>query len=117
MIDSDIATARELLDTYSHEIDALSWSRLNARFHQALYEPCGNAVLLQMIDDIQSRPGPSLRRLVSETSGLKRPQEEHRAILEASAAGDVVRAVELLRAHIETTKKETAARLRRRGAA
>lgn len=117
MIDADIAAARALLDTYGHETDYAAWARLNVRFHQILYEPCANAALLQMIDDLRSRMGPSLRMLVSETTGLARPQEEHRAILEASAAGDVAKAVELLRRHIETTRRETAARLLRRASA
>ncbi len=117
MIASDIVAAQALLDTYSHETDSASWSEMNVLFHRALYEPCGNALLLQMIEDVRSRMGPFLRLMVSETSGLKRPHAEHRSILQASAAGEVEKAVELLRRHIETTKKETAARLRRRGAA
>lgn len=113
MIDSDISEARALLDTYSHETDSQSWSILNVRFHQFLYEPCGNAPLLEMIDDVRTRMGPFLRTLMSETSGLERPHKEHIAILDAAANGKVDNAVELLRRHIETTKKEMAARMRR----
>lgn len=114
MVDSDFTAARALLDTYSHETDYKSWSVLNVRFHQILYEPCGNALLLEMIDDVRSRMGPFVRTLMSETSGLKRPHQEHIAILDAAAKGKTEQAVELLRKHIETTKKEMAARLRRR---
>jgi DNA-binding GntR family transcriptional regulator len=114
MVDTDVTAAKELLDTYSHETDYRTWSNLNTRFHQILYEPCGNASLLEMIDDVRSRMGPFVRTLVSETSGLERPHKEHIAILDAAAKGKTEQAVELLRKHIETTKKLMASRLRRR---
>lgn len=114
MVESDIAAGKALLDTYSHETDYKSWSDLNVQFHQILYEPCGNPALLDMIDDVRTRMGPFIRTLVSETSGLKRPHQEHIAILDAAARGKTEQAVELLRRHIETTKKEMAARLRRK---
>lgn len=113
-VDSDIAAARAILDTYSHETTSEAWSKLNLRFHSRLYEPCGNALLLEMISDVSVRMGPATRMLVSETTGLKRPHGEHIAILNAVEAGQTDRAVELLRRHIETTRKEMAARLRRR---
>ena len=115
MIDSDLAAAREVIDEYGREKTVEAWSRLNVRFHQILYEPCGNAPLLQMIDDLRARIGPVMRLMVSETSGLERPHAEHQAILQACVAHDVVKAVSLLRQHIQTTRKETAAKLMRRG--
>lgn len=116
MVESDFSEARKLLNTYSRETDYKTWSKLNLRFHQILCEPSGNALLLEMIDDVRSRMGPFVRTLISETSGLKRPHQEHVAILDAAAKGKTSQAVELLRKHIETTKKEMAARLRRRPA-
>lgn len=115
MIESDLAAAREVIDAYGRERTVEAWSRLNLRFHQILYEPCGNPPLLQMIDDTRARIGPMMRLLVTETSGLERPHAEHLAILEACIAHDTARAVALLRQHIQTTRKETAAKLRRRG--
>lgn len=114
IIESDIAAARAVLDTYSHETTAEAWSALNRKFHDCLYEPCANHLLLEMIHDVGQRMGPTIRNLVSETSGLKRPHDEHAAILDAVAAGETDRAVDLLRRHIDTTRKEIAARLRRR---
>ena len=99
----------------THEKTIEAWSRLNLRFHQILYEPCGNPPLLQMIEDLRARIGPVLRLLVTETSGLARPHGEHQEILDACTARDTAKAVGLLRQHIQTTRKETAAKLRRRG--
>ena len=115
MIESDLVAAREVIEAYGRERTVEAWSRLNIRFHQILYEPCGNAPLLQMIDDLRARIGPVMRLMVSETSGLERPHAEHQAILQACVAHDAVKAVSLLRQHIQTTRKETAAKLMRRG--
>ena len=114
MVGSDFLAADRILGEYGQSTGIPAWSDLNIRFHQALYDPCDNPVLLQMIGDLQARIGPVTRLLVSETSGLERPHQEHLAILQACKAGDVEGAVSLMRQHIETTKKETAARLRRR---
>lgn len=115
MIESDLVAAREVIEAYGRELTVEAWSRLNIRFHQILYEPCGNAPLLQMIDDLRARIGPVMRLMVSETSGLERPHAEHQAILQACVAHDAAKAVSLLRQHIQTTRKETAAKLMRRG--
>lgn len=114
MADSDLARAREILQDYDREHALERRSLLNIRFHEALYDPCGNPQLLQMIRDLRARLGPAVRLLVTETSGIHRPASEHHAILDASAAGKTDRAVALLRSHIETSRKETAAQLRRR---
>lgn len=112
MIAADFAAARAILTDYTGD-NAENWSEMNLRFHRALYEPCDNPELLQMISDLQQRLGAFTRLFVSGTSGLERPQQEHYEILEACEAGDTARAVSILERHIETTKKETAARLRR----
>lgn len=114
MVNGDFEAARTVLEEYSHETELAAWSALNLRFHKILYEPCDNALLLQMIEDVRVRMGPVLRLAVTEASGLDRPHAEHCAILDACEAGKVQDAVRLLGRHIETTRKETAARLRRR---
>lgn len=113
MIASDFTAAWAILDEYSIQTEPVHWSDMNIRFHQALYEPCSNPLLLQMITDLQQRIGPQLRLLVTQVSGLERPQEEHKAILRACETGCIEEAVDLLRQHIQTTKKETAAQMRR----
>ncbi|WP_323764071.1 GntR family transcriptional regulator [Marinovum sp.] len=113
MIDADYETAAEILETYAGTTQAAGLSALNLKFHQALYEPCGNHILLRLISDVQQRIGPALRAFVTQTSGLHRPHAEHREILAACRAQDIGRAVSLLRDHIKTTRKEVAARLRR----
>lgn len=113
MVQSDFDTAESILKQYEASDSISSWSDLNVRFHRALYEPCDNPLLLQMIEDIRARMGPFQRLRVTEVSGLERPHKDHIAILQACKEGDAEQAVKHLLNHIETTKKETAARLRR----
>ncbi len=112
MVQQDFAQLMKTLDEYSHKTTATSWSALNVRFHQGLYDPCDNPPLLSMIEDVRARIGPGMRLLMSETTGFERPHAEHLEILSLCQAGNKKAAVELLRRHIETTKKEMAARMR-----
>jgi len=113
MIDTDISSARSILVDYAAETEIARWSDMNIRFHHTLYEPCDNPQLLQMISDTEQRIGPFLRLRVTEASGLERPMREHQEILNACEKGEVAEAVAFLRNHIETTKKEVAASMRR----
>lgn len=113
MIASDFRDLRKLLDRYAEKTELKEWSKMNVQFHQMLYEPCSNPELLAMIEDLQQKSGQFLRLLVTEVSGLERPMREHEDILNACIADDTARAVSVLRDHIETTKKEVAAFLRR----
>jgi DNA-binding GntR family transcriptional regulator len=112
MVENDFLTATEILDRYSREIDVEQWTLLNLQFHQCLYAPSGNHHLLDCISELQARMGAMMRRTVSLASGLKRPHEEHCALLGACRDGQVKTAVGILRKHIETTQKEVAAHFR-----
>jgi DNA-binding GntR family transcriptional regulator len=114
MIDADFGALRKLSSDYAKKTDVKEWSAMNLQFHQMLYEPCGNPELIRMIGDLQDKLGKYLRLLVTEVSGLVRPMQEHEAILDACARGDGSQAVQNLRQHIETTKKEVGAFLRRK---
>ncbi len=113
LIQSDFEDARRVLEHYNDVDNVEHSSEMNRRFHHTLYEPCGNPQLMAMITDLQQRIGPYLRLLLTETSGSNRPAAEHQAILDACEASDIPLSVDLLRRHIETSKKETATRLRR----
>ncbi len=113
MIESDFRDMRKLLSDYARRTQVAEWSDANLRFHQMLYEPCGNTQLLLMINDLQAKLGQYLRLLVSTASGLERPMREHDEILDACERGDINTAVDKLRKHIEVTQKEVAAFLRR----
>lgn len=114
MIESDFELLQEIQEEYSAETERERWSELNLRFHNSILEPCGNSQLLSMIYDIEQRMGALMRLRVTEASGRDRPLREHAEILEACIERDVPRAVSALKEHIEETKKEVAAFLRRK---
>lgn len=114
MAESDFELAQALLDEYQASPDKKRWSELNRRFHTCILEPCGNRQLLSLISDFEQRVGPLIRLRVTEVTGLERPMKEHRQILQSCRDGAVEDAVATLRTHIETTKREVAASLRRR---
>lgn len=113
MAASDLIEARRLAEEHAAAEDLSLQSALNLRFHQNLYAPSDNPELLRMISGLHHRIGPYLQLEVTRASGNARPPNEHHAILAACEAQDAEQAVALLRRHIETTKRETGARLRR----
>ncbi len=113
MIESDFQLAEEIHEEYAAESDRERWSELNLRFHHSILEPCGNHTLLTLLSDIEQRMGAATRLRVTRVSGLDRPLREHETILMACKAGDVDAAVAGLRGHIETTRKEFVAYMRR----
>ena len=114
MAESDFELAQEVLDEYQASPDKELWSELNRRFHACILEPCGNRQLLSLINDFEQRVGPLVRLRVTEATGLERPMREHAQILQSCRKGAVSDAVDALRDHIETSKREVAASLRRR---
>lgn len=112
---SDLLEARRVLDQYGQATDVELLSTLNLKFHQVLYAPSDNPELLRMILDLQHRIGPYIQHEMTRATGHVWPQDEHLGILLACEGQDTDRGQSLLRRHIETTKRETAARLRRRG--
>lgn len=82
---------------------------LNRRFHQALVEPCGNQLLLTMLDQLWDLPVSRriTRSYVHDAENVSLMVAEHRAILEASLAGDATRLVSLAVAHMTTGYGET----------
>lgn len=113
MIFADFKKAEEILENYAAQTEPEQWSASNIAFHRCLYEPCHNDHLLRMISDLRSRLGPYSNKVVSEASGFERPHQEHLAILSHCKTGNAQEAASLLREHILTTRKVTAAFLRR----
>lgn len=85
----------------------------NRRFHHALYEPCGNRRLVQILDSLWS----SVTAVRMFELYAARPDEvaamhdEHRAIAEAVAARNGTKASALLRAHLAVAQDELLALL------
>ena len=90
---------------YEHGGDAGAndaWSEAHRRFHRALLEGCGNAVLLATFDRLWV-DSELARRWAALTGPARDAAAEHRAIEEAALARDADRAADLLRRHLLRT--------------
>jgi DNA-binding GntR family transcriptional regulator len=71
--------------------DAAALFELNRRFHRKLIEPCGNKLLVSMIDQLWNHP---INRRITRSYVLSDPDNvtsmvaQHRAILAAASGGD-----------------------------
>lgn len=111
---TDIARAGAILD----ELDAATAVDriidLNRRFHAILYEPCGRARSLGMVETLRRNFARYLRFTWESTAHRPRSQSQHRQLLRLIAGGTVDPAVTHLRAHIGETGAVIAAALRGR---
>ena len=101
----DAARAEEILARYARATRPDEWTELNLEFHLTLYRPSGMPRILRMIEEIVRGTNRYLRVYISSVAGREVPMEEHRAILDAAKVGDTRRAVRLLEAHIERTRR------------
>jgi len=78
-----------------------AFSAANREFHRALYRPCPNAVLRQLIEELWDRVwqtrSQSLFYMAREQ--MERAQRDHVAMVDAVAAGDVDAAVDQATTH------------------
>ncbi len=83
--------------------EAAAHFELNRAFHRALVEPCGNALLVTMIDQLWDHPlNRRITRsyVLSDPSNVERMVAEHRALVAAAAAGDEDALLERYAAHV-----------------
>jgi len=95
-----LEAAEEALHRAACAADPAARSRANSDFHRALYLPCGNPLLVRMLDELRDQA--ALVSLVARGThpGWDADATEHRAMLAAARAGEADRAAELLRDHI-----------------
>lgn len=84
--------------------DAARQFELNRQFHQAMIEPCGNAFLLTLIDQLWDHPVNRriTRSYIQRDEDVTTMIEEHRALLQASLDGDVDRLVAMATEHMRS---------------
>ena len=90
--------------------DTTAHFELNRRFHRGLVEPCGNAVLVGLIDQLWDHPiNRRITRayVLADPSNVEHMVAEHRRILQAAGDGDREALLELARAHMREGYAET----------
>lgn len=103
--ESDIAKAKELLDSFSKETDHVKGAELNLELHFALYNPCDNPVLLSLIDQMHA----NVDRYITPFYGEENKDElysldDHAQFICACESKDMELATAILRTHLQRTK-------------
>lgn len=82
---------------------------LNRKFHRAVIEPCGNQLLIQIIDNLWNHPVNRriTKAYVHDHDNVGTMVAEHRDILAAARAGDEDRLVALVAKHMVLGYSET----------
>ncbi|MER6563192.1 GntR family transcriptional regulator [Streptomyces sp. NPDC001027] len=93
----------------SDPLDAAAQFELNRAFHMSLIEPCGNALLLRMIDTLWDHPVNRriTRSYVDDAANVPLMVSEHRALFEAARAGEEERLVRLATEHMYAGYQKT----------
>lgn len=93
----------------SDPLDSAAQFELNRAFHMSLIEPCGNALLLRMIDTLWDHPVNRriTRSYVDDAANVPLMVSEHRAIFEAARAADEELLIRLATQHMYTGYRET----------
>src|ERR1039458_2026237 len=99
---SNWRAARQALDRSDAATDRAGRSLANRDFHRALYLGCGNALLVEVLDDLRDQTALVSAAAWEQTPSWQREATEHRAILAAAEVGDAPGACQLLSAHIES---------------
>ena len=104
MSDAELASSRVWSSRWRRAYDDYGRFRLlDNAFHEIVMRASGNEVGLTIVRVIHRHGGatPPLAATPVSKAALKRTAAEHRAILDALAAGDGALAGELISAHIE----------------
>lgn len=110
----DFAALDRLIAEQKAPDNLARWGELNWHFHEAMYRPAGRPVTLKMLKRIHDNIDRYLRFEISSTNGRSRALREHQALLAHCRAGDVVKALDLLEAHIQQTAESLISKLKSR---
>ena len=92
------------------EVDPLSYTESNQVLHRAIVQIADNRTVERLLDELRSRNTVYQIRPVLAPGDPRARLRQHRAIVDAIAAGDAGRAANMMREHVD----DVAARLRRR---
>jgi len=100
--DADIAGLRRMFATF--EGDKLhakldEYSAVNINFHQAIIKLSGNAVLIQLAENLFTHMHMIRRQTIGEEDRVERSIRDHMNIIQALEARDTARAEDLVRQH------------------
>jgi len=95
-----LTEADEILRKADAETNSNQWSELNWQFHETLYRSANRPKLLTMIQNLHNNVDRYMRLYLTTMHYQTKSQEEHRALLEACAKGNIKGAQKVLRKHM-----------------
>lgn len=94
------AAAAAALDRADAATDPGERQQANREFHRSLYAGCGNDLMVGILDGLRDQTALVSTAVWSRNAGWQQEAAEHRAILDAVAAGRADLAASLLEEHI-----------------
>lgn len=95
-----LAEADAILKRADEEIDSNRWSELNWQFHETLYRSANRPKLLSLIQNLHNNVERYMRLYLTTMHYQTKSQEEHYALLDACAKGNIKGAQKVLRKHM-----------------
>ncbi|MGH4028855.1 GntR family transcriptional regulator [Actinomycetota bacterium Odt1-20B] len=99
-LDAALDSARAALARADGAADAAERSLANREFHRSLYLPCGNPLLVRMLDEVRDQAALVSAVAWAGEPSWEREAAEHREILRLALDGDADGAGAALHAHI-----------------
>jgi DNA-binding GntR family transcriptional regulator len=97
---ADLTAAHRALEEADAAADTAARSLANRDFHRALYVPCGNVLLVRMLDELRGQAALVSSVVWQTDPSWDREAREHRDILSRAEQGDTDGAARLLHEHI-----------------
>jgi DNA-binding GntR family transcriptional regulator len=104
----DLEASAALIAAMDTEADPGRMGLLNRRFHMTLYARAGHARLLALAEHQLASFDRYLRFHLASQGREQMAQQDHRAMMDAAAAGDIPAAVATLEHHLDTAAAATA---------
>lgn len=96
----------DLIERMDRTKDPRRWLRLNDQFHLQLYACAVRPQLSTLITNLRDASAPYIHIFVSSTKPGDQSSAEHRQILAACLAGDIVAAQEAVQIHLRHASRE-----------
>jgi len=101
----DIVKAREVLNQFAEKPDYYNSYKLNLALHCALYSPCNNEYLLNLIGQMHDNVDRFLHPYFDDSDNARLYSvDEHSQLIDACENHDAELATAILRTHLESTK-------------
>lgn len=98
--DEELKAIQQLSRQASADIDPVSQMHQNRRLHRAMYQACGNAVLVQLLDTLWDSSDRYRLTSLHDDRTVQRAHVEHSSIAEAMVARRADEAADLMRRHV-----------------